>query len=137
MATALSTSYPESPLFVAWPAFKARRPPLLREFRKRGKGAAALVLREALRFQTRTGWLIVHDAAGRAAKLLSAANRAGIDPRRVIWGDLAGRRRLVPDFRIRRSAHLRGIWASVLKSIRNVAKAVIGDGTIEWAAEAA
>ncbi|MGA9626065.1 MAG: hypothetical protein WBL65_20560 [Bryobacteraceae bacterium] len=79
----------------------------------------------------------MHDAAGRAAKLLSAVNRAGIDPGRVIWVDLAGRRRPVPVFRIRRSAHLRGIWASVLKSIRNVAKAVIGDGTIEWAAEAA
>jgi len=26
VAAALSTSYPESPLFVAWPAFKARRP---------------------------------------------------------------------------------------------------------------
>jgi hypothetical protein len=74
-----------------------------------GSGAAALVLREALRFKTRTGSLIVHDAAGRAAKLLSAANRAGIDPRRVIWVDLAGRRRPVSVFRIRRSAHLRGI----------------------------
>jgi len=39
VAAALSTSYPESPLFVAWPAFKARRPPLFREFRKRGNGA--------------------------------------------------------------------------------------------------
>ena len=39
VAAALSMSYPESPLFVAWPAFKARRPPLFREFQKRGNGA--------------------------------------------------------------------------------------------------
>jgi RNA-directed DNA polymerase len=102
-----------------------------------GSGAAALVLREALRFKTRSGSLIVHDAAGRGAMLLSAANQMGIDRRRVIWVDLADRRRPVSLFQIRRSGHLRAIWARVLRSFRAVAKTTIGDGTLEWAAEAA
>lgn len=39
VAAALSESYPESPLFVAWPAFKLRRPPVFPELRKGGNGA--------------------------------------------------------------------------------------------------
>jgi len=39
VAAALSGSYPESPLFVAWPAFKARRPPVFPELRTTGNGA--------------------------------------------------------------------------------------------------
>ena len=34
VAGALSASYPESPLFVAWPKFAARRPPVLPEMAK-------------------------------------------------------------------------------------------------------
>ena len=39
VAAALSESYPECPLFVAWPAFKTRRPPVFPELRKGGNGA--------------------------------------------------------------------------------------------------
>jgi len=39
VAAALSESYPESPLFVAWPAFKARRPPLCPQPRTSGNRA--------------------------------------------------------------------------------------------------
>jgi len=102
-----------------------------------GSGAAALVLREALRFKTRSGSLIVHDVAGRGAMLLSAANQMGLDRRRVIWVDLADRRRPVSLFQIRRSEHLRAIWIRVLRSFRAVTKTTLGDGTLEWTAEAA
>ncbi|MGD0496829.1 MAG: hypothetical protein ABSC23_00170 [Bryobacteraceae bacterium] len=40
VADALSASYPESPLFLAWREFTARRPPVFSEF-QRSSGAAA------------------------------------------------------------------------------------------------
>ena len=102
-----------------------------------GPGAAALALREALRFKTRDGSLIVHDATGRAAMMLSAANKMGLDHRRMVWVDLADRRHPVSLFQTRRSERLRGIWTGVLRSIRGVAKAKLADSSLDWAAEAA
>jgi RNA-directed DNA polymerase len=103
----------------------------------RNSGAASLALRETLRFKTRSGSLLVQDAAGRGATILSPANKMGLERRRVVWVDLADRRRPVSFFQLRRSAHLRPLWARVLRSIRHISKSSIGDGTLDWAAEAA
>ncbi|MGD0496830.1 MAG: group II intron reverse transcriptase/maturase [Bryobacteraceae bacterium] len=102
-----------------------------------GLQAASFALRETLRFKARGGSLVVHDAAGRGAMTLSASNKMELEPRRVVWVDLADRRHPLSLFQTRRSEHFRGIWARVLKSIRNVAKARIGEGALEWAADAA
>jgi hypothetical protein len=40
VAGALSASYPESPLFVAWPKFAARRPPVFPEMTRESRVAA-------------------------------------------------------------------------------------------------
>ncbi len=102
-----------------------------------GLDAPSLVLREALRFKTRSGSLIVQDVTGRGAAILSPGNKMGLDRRRIIWVDLADRRHPVSLFQIRRSAHLRGIWTRLLKAISDIAKANISDDVLQWAAEAA
>jgi hypothetical protein len=50
VAGALSASYPESPLFVAWPKFAARRPPVFPEMAKASPvaGAAKTAERRAI-----------------------------------------------------------------------------------------
>jgi RNA-directed DNA polymerase len=102
-----------------------------------GPQAASIALREALRFKIRRGTLIVQDATGRGATLLSLADKTGIERRRMVWVDLADRRHPVSLFQIRRSPHFRGIWARVLRSVRDIAGWGIGDGVLDWAAEAA
>ena len=79
-----------------------------------GLDAPALMLREALRFKTRSGSLIVQDATGRGAELLSPGTKMGLDRKRVIWVDVADRRRPVSLFQVKRSAHLRSLWARIL-----------------------
>lgn len=59
----------------------------------RDSQAAAITLREALRFKARPGSLIVQDTTGRGAMILSPDNKMGMDRRRVVWVDLADRRR--------------------------------------------
>lgn len=102
-----------------------------------GPDAPALMLQEALRFKTRSGSLIVHDASGRGANLLTPGTKMGLDRKRVIWVDLADRRRPVSLFQTHRSAHLRNLWARVLKAISEVAGADISDELAIWAADAA
>jgi group II intron reverse transcriptase/maturase/CRISPR-associated endonuclease Cas1 len=102
-----------------------------------GLDAPALILREALRFKTRSGSLIIQDTTGKGAAILSPGNKMGLDRRRVIWVDLADRRRPVSLFQIRRSAHMRAIWTRVLKLLSVIAKANIPDDVVNWAAEAA
>jgi len=102
-----------------------------------GLRAASVALRESLRFKTRKGSLIIQDATGRGAMILSSGNKMALEKRRVIWIDLADRRHPVSLFQIRRSDHLRGIWTRLLRSIRSIAKVNIGDGTIAWGAEVA
>ena len=103
----------------------------------RGAHAASAAMREALRFKTRRGSLIVHDASGRGAMILSAANKMALERRRVIWVDLADRRHPVSLFQPRRSEHLRRIWARVLQHICAASKSGVGHSALEWAAEAA
>ena len=81
-----------------------------------GLDAPALILREALRFKTRSGSLVIQDATGRGAAILSPGNKMSLDRRRVIWVDLADRRRPFSLFQIRRSPHMRAIWARVLRT---------------------
>ena len=102
-----------------------------------GLDAPALILREALRFKTRSGSLIIQDATGKGAAILSPGNKMGLDRRRVIWVDLADRRRPLSLFQIRRSAHMRSIWARVLKSLSVIAKSNIPDDVLNWTSEAA
>lgn len=102
-----------------------------------GLDAPALMLREALRFKTRSGSLIVHDATGRGAGLLSPGTKMGLDRKRVIWVDLADRRRPVSLFQVKRSAHLRNTWVRVLKALSGIANADIGEEVLRWAADAA
>ena len=102
-----------------------------------GLDAPALILREALRFKTRSGSLVIQDATGRGAAILSPGNKMSLDRRRVVWIDLADRRRPFSLFQIRRSAHMRAIWARVLKSLSVIAKVNIQDDVLNWAAEAA
>jgi RNA-directed DNA polymerase len=102
-----------------------------------GLDAPALMLREALRFKTRSGSLIVQDTTGRGAELLSPGIKMGLDRKRVIWVDVADRRRPVSLFQVKRSVHLRSLWARVLKSLSTIAKVDIADAVINWAADAA
>ena len=102
-----------------------------------GPQATSVMLRECLRFKTRPGSLVVQDAIGRGAMVLSDDNKMGLERRRVIWVDLADRRHPVRLFQVRRSPHLRNVWARVLRSMRDIAKLSIADEAMHWAAEAA
>jgi RNA-directed DNA polymerase len=102
-----------------------------------GPQAASLMLRECLRFKTRCGSLIVQDATGRGAMLLTDSTKMGLERRRVVWVDLADRRHPVCLFQIHRSQHSRNIWIRVLRSLRDIAKFSIADEALNWAAEAA
>ncbi len=102
-----------------------------------GLRAASLALRQALRFKTRKGSLVVQDSTGRGAQLLSAQTKEGLENKRIIWVDLADRRHPVSLFQIRRSEHFRALWVRVLKSIRRLSHTGLSDGTLDWAADAA
>ncbi len=102
-----------------------------------GPDAPALMLQEALRFKTRSGSLIIHDASGRGANLLTPGTKMGLDRKRVVWVDLANRRHPVSLFQTSRSAHLRTLWARVLKAISAIAGADISDELAAWSADAA
>jgi group II intron reverse transcriptase/maturase/CRISPR-associated endonuclease Cas1 len=69
--------------------------------------------------------------------LLSDDNKMGLERRRVIWVDLADRRHPVCLFQLRRSLHLRKVWARVLRSMRDIGKFCIADEALSWGAEAA
>ena len=103
----------------------------------RDSQAAAITLREALRFKARPGSLIVQDTTGRGAMILSPDNKMGMDRRRVVWVDLADRRRPVSLFQLARSGHFRTVWTQVLRGMKGIARADLSDGAINWAVEAA
>jgi RNA-directed DNA polymerase len=102
-----------------------------------GLDAPALVIREALRFKTRSGSLIVHDTTGRGAGLLSPSTKMGLERKRVVWVDAADRRRPVSLFQLSRSAHFRVLWTRILKALCAIAKTEIPDEVLAWAADAA
>lgn len=103
----------------------------------RGDEAAVVALRNALRFKTRRGSLIVQDALGRGATLLSPQDKGAMERRRVVWVDLADRRRPVSLFHLSRSGHFRTTWRSVLQAIRAISAAPVSDGAIDWTVDAA
>ena len=102
-----------------------------------GLHAASAALTSALRFKTRPGSLIVQDATGRGAMILSDENKAGLERKRVIWVDLADRRHPVSLFQLRRSPHFRAIWLRVLTALRDVAGVDVPSKVLEWASEVA
>jgi RNA-directed DNA polymerase len=102
-----------------------------------GGEGAWLALREAMRFKTRRGGVLVEDATGRAAMLLGERDLPDLRGRLVAWVDLADRRRPVALFQIARSGHAQALWARVLRDIRKVSGAKVSDGALDWAAQAA
>ena len=102
-----------------------------------GLRAASLALRETMRFKARRGSLIVQGLHRPGAALLSAQTKAGLDHKRVIPVDLADRRHPVSLFQLRRSDHFRDLWARVLKSIGQIGHTGVGEGTLDWADNAA
>jgi len=68
---------------------------------------------------------------------LPCVNWASVERRRVVWVDLADRRRPVSLFHPRKSPQFHHIWRRVLGAIRAVSRVTVSEGALEWAVQAA
>ncbi len=102
-----------------------------------GHSASAAAMKEWMRYKNRPGSLIVHDAAGRGAMILGREFRPCLDKRRVVWVDLADRRRPLSLFAFSRSPHLKNLLYRFLIRLRAISGADIGDSCLNWAANLA
>jgi len=101
-----------------------------------GSHTAEIALRNILKFKETTGAAIILDYTGRGAMVLNEANKMSLQRREVIWCDLADRLRPVALLHLERSEHFRPVLLQMLKSVRDLSKMHVDNGTLEWAAEA-
>lgn len=101
------------------------------------QNATEIVLRKVLKFKEFSGPVVIIDYTGRGALVLKTNNDMSISRRRVLWYDLADRRKPVALFQLSGSIHFRNVMLSVFRKMRQISRFQFSDRTIEWAIEAA
>jgi group II intron reverse transcriptase/maturase/CRISPR-associated endonuclease Cas1 len=102
-----------------------------------GPRAVDLALRQALRFESSEGPLIVLDWIGRAAPLLTTQNQGKLFDRPLVWYDLANRQRPTAVFRLGASERCAGLWTSLLSGWCTLLRSPLSAGTVAWLAKVA